>query len=445
MGDVKLKLDLDFFESVIMYKMLTDELYLATVIEHFQQKYFKDKNKQEIVGIIREFYLKRNTVPTIAEVKAYLTTSALKQSFKAIVAEFADFNKKFNEAEVFANTEQWLKEKAVFYALWETSDKCSKGEIDTSQILETMERACSITLMHDIGHDYFNQIDKHVADVSRAEQYLPTGWAWFDKKIGGGLLQRGRALYIFAGETNIGKSIFLGNIAANVAAQGKTVVLITLEMPEELYARRISAKLTKIPSANLSKNPNELRDKLYEYRVQHPNSRLIIKEFPPSTITPIQINAYLRKLTQMGIKPDLVVIDYINLLTTTVGTNSYEKVKYITEQTRALTYIYSCPIVSATQINRSGVGANEPGVETVSESMGLPATADVIWSIWAEDEDRELGILKVSQMKNRFGPNRGTVSMRIDYPTLTLIEDEQSSETDEAVATAVTLSMLSQP
>ena len=38
----------------------------------------------------------------------------------------------------------------------------------------------------------------------------------------GGFLENGRSLYVFAGESNVGKSIFLGNIACNLASKGKT-------------------------------------------------------------------------------------------------------------------------------------------------------------------------------------------------------------------------------
>jgi replicative DNA helicase len=436
------QLDHDYFEQVILYKVLTDEMYLATIVEHLDPTYFKDKNKQSVITLIADFYKKRGTVPTIPELKSYLTTPELKSSFKAVVREFEQFNKKLNEDELYENTENFLKEKAVAAAMWKIIEEKEKGKIDSSQILQMMEKACSLSLLKDLGFDYFNKIDQHIADINRVDAYISTGWKWLDKKLGGGLLQDGRALYVFAGQPNIGKSIFLGNIAVNVAEQGKTVVVITLEMPEQIYARRVSAKLSKIPVHSFPKVSSDLKDKLYTYKVKHPNSRLIIKEFPPATITPIQLNTYFKKLKQIGVIPDLIVLDYLNLLTTTIGNNSYEKIKHISEQVRALTYIYKCPIISATQLNRTGVNQTEPGIETTSESMGTPATADVMVSVWQEDEDYELGIIKMSFVKNRFGPNFGTCIMRIDYPTLSLTEEEHSNETDEMISTTQILNNL---
>ena len=86
--------------------------------------------------------------------------------------------------------------------------------------------------------------------------------------------------------------------------------------------------------------------------------------------------------------------------------------------------MFNCPIISATQLNRSGYDEENPGLDTISESIGMAATADCIISVFQNDEDKELGIVRLGMMKNRFGPNYGVQAMRIDYNTLTLSEDE---------------------
>jgi hypothetical protein len=105
--------------------------------------------------------------------------------------------------------------------------------------------------------------------------------------------------------------------------------------------------------------------------------------------------------------------------------------------------VFNVPIVSATQLNRSGYDAVEPGLNTISESMGLAATADVIMSIWQEETDRELGVIKLGMMKNRFGANFGHCIMRIDYSTLTITEDEHLNDTEASTSTVNTLANLS--
>ena len=115
-----------------------------------------------------------------------------------------------------------------------------------------------------------------------------------------------------------------------------------------------------------------------------------------------------------------------------MGNNSYERIKYTSEQVRALSYTYNCPFVTATQINRAGLNEVNPGVENISESIGLAATADCIMSIWQEEEDNELGVLRLGMVKNRYGQNFGTVEMNIDYNTLTLSESDIINNTEQS-------------
>ena len=65
-----------------------------------------------------------------------------------------------------------------------------------------------------------------------------------DERLDGGFLEAGRAMYIFAGPTNVGKSIFLSNVATNAAEAGKKVLVVSLEMSEMIYSKRITSKLT---------------------------------------------------------------------------------------------------------------------------------------------------------------------------------------------------------
>jgi len=127
-----------------------------------------------------------------------------------------------------------------------------------------------------------------------------------------------------------------------------------------------------------------------------------------------------------GVRIDAIVIDYLTLLTA-AGSNSYEKGKNICEQVRALSYVFKCPIVSACQIRRSEYGG-EPGLESVSESISISTTADVVVSIFQNEEDQEMGVIRLGMMKNRFGPRGMVQAMRIDYSTLSIFQADDEEE-----------------
>lgn len=84
-----------------------------------------------------------------------------------------------------------------------------------------------------------------------------------------------------------------------------------------------------------------------------------------------------------------------------------------------------------------GFDTENPDLTTISESIGLAATADFIASVYQNEGDNMANKLRFGLMKNRWGVNNGSNVFRIDYPTLTITEDESlNDEVNEEVENA---------
>lgn len=414
------KLDLDYYENIILFNSLLSQEYLASIVEHVDLDYFNDKSIKSVFGSIISFFKERGAIPSLTEVKTRLTTEEEKKSFNEVATRFKQIDSNFNKDELLANTEKFLKERCLYNTIVKTAEKFSQGKVDAGETLQEFEKAYSINLIENLGHWYFEDIDHHIKELTTIYKAIPTGWNFFDEKTEGGLFPK--TLTVFAGQVNVGKSIVLGNIASNMALTDKNVLLISLEMSEFMYSKRISSQLTQIPLNDLKIYTPELKEQLLHIRKKI-NSKFVVKEYPPKSVTTRNIDAYITKLGHKGFKPDILVIDYINLiLPTTKGQNSYADIKEISEQLRALAVKYNIPVVSATQLQRGSFNTSSPGMESIAESIGLAATADIICSIWQEEEDRELGVINMGMQKNRFGPNFGHGSFKCNYETLTLKE-----------------------
>jgi replicative DNA helicase len=421
-------LDLDAYETVIAYNSMTDAEYLNTIADYVKPDYFENQNIAEYFKIVLDFYDRRKKLPTITEVKAYLTTDILKNNFVKLVKSFKEIEGEFDREELYENTEKFLKERAAFVEMSKIYEDVENKLKDPQSVLDAFDTICKINLIMDNGIEIFKDKDKIIDDILNVENYISSGWKWVDEHLGGGFLQAGKALYIFAGQANIGKSIFLGNVAANIAEQGKSVLVVTLEMSEMVYAKRIASNITKIPMKDFKHNTHGLRSLLVDKEKENPEGKLYIKEFPPSVLTPKKLESFIKKLINSGVIIDAVVIDYISLLTTSFGSNSYERIKHICEQVRALSYTFACPFISAVQFARAMFGKENPGMEGIAESIGVAATADVIMSIFQTEEDMELCLVRLGMMKNRYG-SRGMVQvMKILYETLSIIQSEEDEE-----------------
>ena len=105
--------------------MLTDSRYLGSVVDCLEPRFFKNNNISKIVEIINNFFLERNQQPTITEVKSKLVNDVLKETFKNVVTQFKDIDTKFNQDELYENTEKFLKEKAVYHTMLDVVDDCN--------------------------------------------------------------------------------------------------------------------------------------------------------------------------------------------------------------------------------------------------------------------------------------------------------------------------------
>jgi replicative DNA helicase len=344
------KLDLDYYENVILFNSFLNREYLSSIIEHADPSYFNNPNIKIIFNNILSFFKERGTIPSLTEIKARLTTDSEKKAYNDVVNILKGIDTKFNQEELIVNTERFLKERCLYKTIVETAEKYAQGKTDPAETLKEFEKAYNITLSEDIGSWYFEDIDEHIKELTKVYNPIPTGWQFLDERLEGGLFPK--TLTCLVGQVNVGKSIFLGNLATNMVMKGKNTLLISLEMSEFMYAKRISAQLTQIPHNELKVYTDELKQQIRHIHKQL-ESKLIIKEYAPKTITVRHIDGYIGKLKHKGFVPDVVVIDYINLLKpATKNLNSYGEVKEIAEQLRALSFKYSIPFVTASQLTR---------------------------------------------------------------------------------------------
>lgn len=433
-----LKLDLNYFENILVYQSLTNTSYLADIIEYIKLDYFNNSDIRVVFKVIKEYYKQYHKAPNASELVQYLVSDEQKEAFKKVIQTSKTLDKNISYDEIIINTERFLGERAVYTTMMDIAGDFKN--LDISNVYQRFHDACNIRLYKDLGLDFYRDVDKLVDYLGKPNPTISTGFTWLDQKLGGGYLEEGKALYIFVGQPNVGKSIFLGNAATTIASQGKNVLLVSLEMSEMMYATRLASKLTKIPIAELRNRKDEIRHILEGKE----RGKIIIKEFPPSTLSPEQLENYYKTVVDSGIKIDVMVLDYINLLRGKASAQSYEKIKEIAEQVRAIAVKHGISVLSATQKNRQGVNNTESDMTTVSESMGLPATADAMFDISQTEEDKELGIVRLGMMKNRFGPNFGKVALRVDWNTLDIYEDSSVNAVESTLETYSALEKFNQ-
>lgn len=421
------KIDLEFFEKIIIQQTLKrDSSYIASIIEYVDKELFKDSSIGDIIGIIKDFYVERNTIPTLTELKLRANTSDLKESLKTAVSYIKTLDGEYSEDELISNTEYYLKQRR--YALLQSNileKRATEKEFDLDEIQTESEKISSISLINNLGLDYFGDNDRVVEYLQQKDSLISTGYLTLDNAFGGGFQKEGKSIYDIGGETNVGKSIYLANIALNVVLQGKQVVIISPEMSEMRYAKRISGMLTGIAINSLGDDILHYKQYVQQFIAKH-TAKFMIKEVPTKGVSAKNIHAYLKKLKdQRGFKPDLICIDGHGLLKPSVTqTSKHGELQFIVQECRGLSYIHEAPILTVAQLNRGSHKATNPGLDNMAGSWDQLADFDAHVNIWQTDEDRESSVIRFSGKKVRDGAKAGEGYLNINYDTLRLSEED---------------------
>ena len=247
----------------------------------------------------------------------------------------------------------------------------------------------------DVGHEYNIHIDERYEESVR--NTCTTGWDAIDDIADGGL-GRGE-LGVMVAPAGIGKSWALVNIGANAVKAGLNVIHYTLELNAAYVGLRYDAVFTGISAQDLKYNLEDVKKKVGGLK-----GDLIVKYYPTKSATVNTLSAHIQRCMANGKKPDLVIVDYADLLRGH-GKEVRHELGNIYEDLRGLAGEYEIPVWTASQANRSALEDDIIGAEKIAESYSKIMTADFVLSLSRKIEDKLANTGRWHVIKNRFGPD----------------------------------------
>jgi replicative DNA helicase len=300
---------------------------------------------------------------------------------------------------------EYVKDKALDFcrkqafrgALEQAVDLIQTDKFDS--VMDLMRNALSVGTTPSIGHDLFEDMEARFVTVSRHP--VPTGMESLDQKgILNGGLGRGE-IGVVAAPTGVGKSHMLVNLGAAAVKRGKNVIHYTFELTENATGLRYDSNICMIPSNEVPERSDEVRG---AYAEMEGLGRLIIKEYPTGAATVQTLRSHIEKLSLKGFIPDLLVIDYADIMR---SSRQYESMRHelkkVYEDLRNLAMEKQIPIWTASQSNRESASSDIVGLENMSESYGKAQVADVVISISRKPTEKASGLGRIFIAKNRAG------------------------------------------
>lgn len=399
-------------EDLVISNLLFNLEYYRKVVAYIKTEYFEEPYvdiKKGIFNRINEYFLNYDSLPTkeslILDLKSSNVLNAHDQDLLHTYIEKLDNNASSLQWLV-DKTEEWCKNRGWHNAIIKAIEitEGSNKNLQKTAIPGIMQEALSICFDHSIGHSYNVDYKERLENRKRVDKKVPFDIKLFNEITKGGLSPK--TLSVIVAGTGVGKSLFMCHHAASCIKSGRNVLYITCEMSEDCIADRIDANL-------LHKGIYKLKDieeddfiSMFTNKINN-CGRMYIKEYPTSNAS---VNDFEFLLSELSLKkdfvPDIVFIDYINICTSSrikdAGTGSYQFIKAIAEEIRGLAVKRNVPIITATQVNRQGVAKGDIDITNVSESFGLPATADFMFCLISKKEYEDENKILVKQLKNRY-------------------------------------------
>ena len=428
-------------EKTILENLTQNEEYSRRVLPFLQNEYFTDDTEKYLFSKISGFISKYNTLPDKNTLTLEIDEDSINEGLHKTSTEYVKNLGEINENIdwLIDTTEKFCQEKAVYNAIMQ-SIKIIDGkdkQKEKGSIPDILSDALAVSFDDRVGHDYFEDAESRFDYYQKVEDRVPFDLEYMNLITRGGLPNK--TLNVILAGTGVGKTLAMCHMAAANIKDGKNVLYITLEMAEERISERIDANLLNVPLDQIK----DMSKKMFSSRVNDiqskANGKLVVKEYPTASAHSGNFRYLMNELVlKKNFTPDIVYIDYLNIcgsmrMKMTGSINSYTYIKAIAEELRGLAVEKDLPIVTATQLNRSGYVNSDPGLEDTSESFGLPATADFMMALISNDEMAEMNQIMVKQLKNRYKDpaTYRKFMVGVDRPKMRLFDVEQEVEEEE--------------
>lgn len=438
-----LKFDSATLERFILTYLIKNKSFFLKIAQYlktgdFKKKsYFIDGKLQCLLNYCYVFYNKFDAIPNLDEIKIFiekkfsnddpLLAKALRNTAEEI------YNKKMEELEpsyIEEETVKFVKTMKAYEATTMNQLDIANGKFDN--LADRMQKALNINLDKDLGLSLAN-IDETLALIKEVDTDtgLTFGSPSLDRVLGS---PHPGEITVFCGTPGVGKTIWLGNIAVENMKAGKKGVFFSLEVDRKRLAARLYSSLLYRKGADLTSITKEEAEAIF---ADYKGGDIRIKNYQANSASCNDFANYLMDLyATEGFKPDFIVIDYI-LITSTNNKrnddNMYAYYKTVTEEMRNLATQFNCPVFTAAQINRNGMGdkGGTKGVVTskdLSESRAILDTADYLLIINQTDSEKKMGEKdgiaeqRLLVDKNRNGSNGEVLNFTINY-NMMIIKD----------------------
>ncbi len=388
------------FQEKLSFLILEDRIFADRMMEVLKVEYFETKYLQWFTDKIFEYKQKYKTHPAKDTMEMILKSSGPKENEllqKQIVEYYARMTKSTIEDAEFVKNESldFCRKQKLNEAMMKAAGLLKVNSFD--EIKTVIDNALKAGQPIDVGHDYIKDFEKRYVENVRFP--ISTGWEKIDEVTGGGLGRREYCLIM--GGTGSGKTQIFVHLGAAAIKQGYNVVFYTLELTPEVIGQRFDACLTGVPIDELKEHKEDVLTKITGLK-----GELRIKFFPKKSVGMTGIRNHLEKLKSEGFVPDMIILDYLDLLKAAPGKKELRhELGETYDEFESLNQELNTVGISGSQVNRTGFKSDIITMGDISEAFNKNFGSYLTLGLSRSNEEKMNNTGKLSICKNRSGPD----------------------------------------
>ena len=412
------------FQTKVISALLTDKPFLQNVNDVLTEEYFSNTAHKWVINEVLKYYIKYHCPPTMDVLKVEmkkLDNEVLQLSIKEQLREAYRSSDESDLVYIKQEFTNFCKNQQLKKALLSSVDLLKAGDYDSIRSL--VDSALRSGQDKNIGHEYAKDIESRYREEDRTP--IATPWKEINELLQGGLGQGDFGLLF--GNPGGGKSWALVALGAYAVLAGYNVIHYTLELGDSYVGRRYDSFFTNIPVNKISK----FKSKVEEMTAELPGN-LIVKEYSMGKTSINTVEAHIKKCIDLDFKPDLIIIDYVDLLRSKrTNRERKDEIDDIYTSTKGLARELKLPIWSVSQVNRAGAKDSIIEGDKAAGSYDKMMIVDFAISLSRQKKDKVNGTGRFHIMKNRYGMDGMTFNAKVDTATGHIEILNELSEDDE--------------
>ena len=411
-------------EQSVLGSILIDSTVLAVVLDKIRPECFFTEQHRQLFSIMMRMFSdgSKSDIVTVLNEALALKVFETASEGRTYLASLMNMVPSVSNVEDYCNiiAEKYYARSLATIAQQLISD-IAGGSYEATTLLDSAEQKIydirqgrdvkGLTPLNDVVYGAYDRLAKITGPDK--EKYLgaKTGFTKLDIVTTG--LNRSD-LILLAARPGMGKTSFAMNIALSVARRSeKEVAVFSLEMSKEQLATRLLSTEALVDSNKLRSGLLEKDDWMRLASSADTLCRMPMLIDDTAAITVQQMKAKLRRLKNLG----LVVIDYLQLMTTTLKTdNRVAIISEITRQLKIMAKELDVPIILLSQLSRGPESRTDkrPMLSDLRESGSIEQDADIVMFLYRDAYyNKECPTPNVSECivaKNRHGET-GTIEL----------------------------------